>query len=147
MFIGHARWGVLAEFGLIAAPRVASRSLVDVTGSPLSSNHCARMLGRWWTSLLMKTVRNVHNEPHCYHVWFDLGPTFLVIRPLPVEPQLMVLSYYMCFAVCFLPDLWHDPSIRHPDSHMIYICLKCECDGFQDVTIKSRRNRNLDRSY
>lgn len=47
----------MAGFGLIVAPRIVSRSHVDVTDFPPSSNHYVKMLGRWWTSPSMKMVR------------------------------------------------------------------------------------------
>lgn len=72
---GHAQWGVLAGFGVIVAPRIVSRNHVDVTDFPPSSNHCVRMLGRWWTSLSMKMVRT--REMSFVQVYFN----FVHLKP------------------------------------------------------------------
>ena len=83
---GHAQWGVSAGFGPVVAPRIVSRSHVDVTDSPQSSNHCGRMLGRWWTSLLMRMV-NMNQEKNQLQLsakscgittrGLNLGPSYL----------------------------------------------------------------------
>lgn len=47
MSTGHTQSEALADFGLVAVPKIVSRSHVDVTDCPQSSNHCVRTPGRW----------------------------------------------------------------------------------------------------
>lgn len=60
---GRTRSEASADFGPVAVPRIVSRSRVDVTGCPQSSNRCVRAPGRWSTSLWMKMVSTA-SSPH-----------------------------------------------------------------------------------
>lgn len=97
MVSGHAQLGVLAGFGRIAAPRIVFKSPVDVTDSPPSSNRCVRMLVRWWTSLSMKMIYQLCQQPLAAFTHKQSGRPrhHLPIMPLPqssLMPQALRLA-------------------------------------------------------
>lgn len=70
---------------------------MDVTDSPLLSNHCVRMLGRWWISLSMKMISQLCQRPLAAFTLKQSGRPHhhLPIMPLPqssMMPQALLLA-------------------------------------------------------
>lgn len=88
---GPAQWGVLAGSGPPVALRTGSRSHEDAIGSPPSSSHCARVLGRWWTSLWMRMVRRSLVKVLYLMYGFQLSP-YLSPGPAFFQHRLIFFS-------------------------------------------------------
>lgn len=114
MVSGRAQWGVSAGFGLIAAPRTGSRNLVDVTDSPPSSNHCVRMLGRWWTSPSMKMISQLCQQPLAAFTLKQSGRPrhHLPIMPLP-QSSMMPQALPPAAQVQYLKVCTHRGPVVH----------------------------------